>query len=178
MHRDGWMFAVIASMALPIWGAPEPQRAETEQTHFRAVDVSVKKPTPIPKEIQDLLIKDESVHEVLDSESPAFKTLPTSWFSASVVHLGSPSEKDMVLVGRGPMQGSNVTQYWLFRKKGSGYVKVLSAHALDLILLDKRWNGLREVELLSATGVKIHTVILRFDGKQYAVISDNWEPIK
>lgn len=73
------------------------------------------------------------------------------------------------------MHGANISQFRLFRDTKDGYDLVLQSGAHDLIIMDKRWLGIREVELLSATGIAVHTVRLRFDGKRYRAFSDHWE---
>jgi hypothetical protein len=153
------------------------QISETEQTHFSAEDLSVQKPAAIPKEIQEFLLRDDSVREVLASEDSLPTGFPSSWFLASIVHLGARNERDFVLVGQGPLLGANITRFWVFRQKISGYDEVVRESAHDLILSSNRWNGMREIELISATAVEVHAVVLRFNGALYQPIRDSWEPI-
>ena len=84
-------------------------------------------------------------------------------------------EKDLVLVGRGPMSGANITQFWVFHATDEGYDLVLQAGAHDLFVNDRMQHGFREIELQSATGIRFYTVVFRFDGKRYKVIRNTSE---
>jgi len=49
-----------------------------------------------------------------------------------------------------------------------GYFNPLTPPAHDLIVVNARWKGYRNIELVSMTAKQISTVLLRFDGKAYA----------
>jgi hypothetical protein len=146
-----------------------------EQRQFSAEDESVQVPVAIPQGIRKNLAGDEMVREATSYDHIDPEEFPAAWFSASMVHLGSSIEEDFVLVGRGPMVGANITQFWVFRATTRGYRLVLQASAHDLIVMNKVRNGFREIELLSATGIAVRTVLLRFDGERYKVVRDKWE---
>jgi hypothetical protein len=149
-----------------------------EQTHFSAEDESVKNPVAIPPAAQTLLMSDESVKEALEAEQPPISGFPAEWFSASIVYLGSRGEKDLVAVAKGRLVGANITEFWVFRQIGGTYRLVLNASAHDLTVMPARWNGFREIELFSATGTAVHTVLLRLEGDSYKPYSDRWESIQ
>jgi hypothetical protein len=156
-------------------GSQTSQHEAAEQRHFSAEDESLMRPAAIPVGVQALLLKDESVRRALDAEEAVRDGFPGSWFSASEVHLGSAQENYLVVVGRGPMLGANITAFWIFRSTKNGYEEVLSDRAHDLIVLNGMWKGHRKIELFSATGISVHTVLLRFDGGRYRYYSDKWE---
>jgi hypothetical protein len=150
----------------------------SEQTHFSAEDEAVKRPTAIPADVMAQLTQDSYVRQAMENGDPPLKQPPASWFSASVVHLGGADEKDLVVMAEGELRGANVVNYWVFRLLPGGAQLVLNGPAHDLMVLKSRWNGLCKIELESATAIKLHTVILRFDGNRYAIFSDKWEDIK
>lgn len=149
---------------------------QPEQTSFSAEDVSVTKPVEIPADVRKILVNEESVREALRFEGIAPERLPGSWFSASKIHLGDAREEDLVLVGRGPMLGANITWFCVFRPSANGHELFFDGRAHDLIVTNTVSNGYREIQMLSATGASIHTVLFRFDGKRYRVYRDRWEP--
>lgn len=93
--------------------------------------------------------------------------LPSSWFLASEIHLSNANRPDLVVIGRPPISGANVTTFWVFFNELGGYKLVLVAPAHDLIVKKALWKRVRDIELASMTAVQISTVLLRFNGKRY-----------
>ena len=154
------------------------QNAETEQRQFSAEDETVKNPILIPQSIREILVSDRMVRDAADYDHISPERFPASWFLASAVHLGGNYEDDLVLIGQGPLRGANITQFWVFHRVANGYKLVLQASAHDLTVSKTIWNRLHEIELLSATATRVHTVLLRFDGERYRVSRDRWGPIQ
>jgi hypothetical protein len=150
-------------------------RVGHEQRHFSAEDETVKNPVAIPLAVRALLAKEEMVRDAARFDHIAPEDFPASWFLTSAVSLGNEGEKDLVLVGRGPMSGANITQFWVFHATDEGYDLVLQAGAHDLFVNDRMQHGFREIELQSATGIRFYTVVFRFDGKRYKVIRNTSE---
>jgi hypothetical protein len=175
--------SVLFAVALLLAGSTKVlaqaiQHLPAEQTDFSAEDETVKKPAAIPDEVLALLRQDSMVKDVLESEKIPLQKLPTSWFSASAIHLSAPGEPDMIVAAEGTLMEANVENFWVFRHTVHGYELVLNAPAHDLGVKKRRWNGMREIELESATATNVHTVLLRFDGSQYAVFNDKSKDIK
>jgi len=158
-------------------GAKGKRLHQPEQTEFSAEDEAVKVPIALPQGVMDILRSDEMIGMVMRNQDPQIEKFPPSWFSASVIHLGTSGETDFVVVAEGPLIGANVTTFWVIRSTPSGYEVVLNAPAHDLSVKPGRAVGLRDIEMLAATAVQVHTVMYRFDGKSYKVFRDTWEPI-
>lgn len=148
-------------------GAPAQRHAQTEQRHFSAEDEGVQRPVSIPQSVLDILVKDDGVREVMENEDPPRKTAPESWFSASEIHLAGPNEKDLIVVGEGSLSGANVVMFWVFRPAAGGYDLVLTGSAHDLDVLNKRWQGYREIELSAESAVEFFSSTFRWDGHRY-----------
>ena len=149
-----------------------------EQVVFSAEDKGVKRPASIPKEVLTLLEKDEDVRTALANENIPDEKMPPSWFSASVIHLSSPSERDLVVMGEGSLRGANVITFWVFCPTARGYELVLAASAHDLIVKNSRWKQYRNIELVSMTAREISSVLFRFDGKRYTEFKSTSEHIQ
>jgi len=149
----------------------------TEQMHFSAEDEGVKRPISIPNDVFAILAKDERVKSMLDDQKIPADQLPTSWFSASAIHLRGPDEIDLVVLGEEQLRGANVITYWVFRATPRGHELVLKAPAHDLIVKRTRWKGYREIELSAETAVELTTVLFRWDGNKYAVFREKSGPI-
>lgn len=176
MNRVSQFLVLLVLVTSASSNSQSTRSAAPEQTHFSAEGKSVQRPVAVPEDLRSILYRDEAVAKAISATEPALAGFPRFWFLASVVHLGSAQEEDMVLVGRGPLLGANVTQFWVFRHIGGKCQEVLNEHAHDLNLLPATGKGLREIELLSATGVSAHTVRLRFDSDRYKVYRDEWKP--
>jgi hypothetical protein len=149
-----------------------------EQLAFTAEDDAVKKPAAIPQDVVAILVKDEMVSRELENENLPAEKIPLSWFSASAIHLSNSRKTDFVVMARGPLAGGNVVVFWVFRGNPHGHELVLTAPMHDLIVKNTRWNGYRDIELLSATAVTVSTVLCRFDGKQYKEYKSKLEDIQ
>ena len=113
----------------------------------------------------------------MKAAEPRVEELPSSWLLASIVHLAGPREDDLIVMAAGPLRGANVTTFWIFRPTEHGYQLAATAPAHDLVIQEGESKGLRSIGLLSATGNRVHTVELRFDGEKYAPTIDKWEEI-
>jgi len=153
-------------------------KAQIEQTRFSAEDERVEKPVEVPADVLDLLKQDQMVRNVLEDQSRPAHDLPVSWFSASAIHLGPTEETDLVVVGEPPLSGANTVTFWVFRSTAQGYALVLTAPAHDLIVKGTRSFGVRDIEMLATTAMQVHTVLFRFDGQQYKIYREKWEPIR
>jgi len=172
-------FAVALFLVVQVKATPQAvQPLPAEQTHFSAEDETVKRPATIPPEVLAQLGQDSHVRKVMRGSDPLLNQPPASWFSASVVHLAGPDERDLIVEAEGGLAGANVTNFWVFRLMPGGAQLVLNGPAHDLTLMKPSWNGLHEIELESATATRFHRVVLKFNGARFAVFSDRWEDFK
>ena len=123
------------------------------------------------------LANDEMMKKELDQDPPISK-LTREGLEAAVVHLHSPSERDLVVVGAGhPFLGANVGPFWVIRDLPSGPEVVLSVITLTLSIEKTSFNGVRNIEANAATGVDWISTDFRFDGKKYHVHKESSGPI-
>src|SRR5579863_7769326 len=99
---------LAAGLMLSVSFKAAPQVTQTlalEQTEFSAEDEAVKKPAEIPVDVLALLRLDERVKNALEDGKIPPGELPTSWFSASAIHLSDPGQPDFIVAGEGPLKG-------------------------------------------------------------------------
>lgn len=149
----------------------------SEQIQFSAEDQNVKQPISIPQDAWSILKKDKNVLEVLGSQSLQADQLPRSWFAASEIHLDGPDEGDLVVIGKGLLQGANVTTFWVFAQRPQGLTLVLTVPAHDLSIKPAQTNGYRNIQAMMMTAGRISTATLRFNGKEYRVREDSTKSI-
>lgn len=169
----------VASPQVSIYGQLVPEGPySSQQRHFSAEVAGVDLPVAIPQDVLAILRNDQMVRNGIEDENLPAEKMPPSWFSASAIHLSNSSKVDLVVVAQGPLAGANVTTFWVFRATSRGYELVLTAPAHDLAVMNTRWKGYRDIELISLTGVQISTVLCRFDGKRYKAHKTSSEPIR
>ena len=165
-------FPVLLTVALMLSFSFEavPQSTQTlglEQTEFSAEDEAVKKPAKIPDDVLALLRQDERVKDLLEDGKIPPGELPTSWFSASAIHLSDPIAPDLIVAAEGPLKGDVVEGFWVFCHTEHGYRLALHAPAHELVVTETYWNGYREIEMSTESANVLTTVSFRWDGKRY-----------
>jgi hypothetical protein len=147
-----------------------------EQTHF-GMEEHVRHPIALPEAALALVAGDPDVKSVIEDHGPAGAPLLITWLSASYVHLDGPNERDIIVVGKGPLSGANITTFWVLRPSGTGFDMLLNVPAHDLIVKRRRSKGYRDIEAWSATAVTVSSVSFRFDGSQYKPAKRALKPI-
>jgi hypothetical protein len=113
------------------------------------------------------LAKDGLMRDELNQNPPITK-LTRDGLEAAVVHLHSPQERDLVVVGSGrPFIGANVGPFWVIRELPTGPQVVLGAISLAIEIKRTRSNGCRDIQLFAATAGEGTTTELRFNGTKY-----------
>jgi hypothetical protein len=100
--------------------------------------------------------------------------------AASVIHLSSSDEEDLIVVGRGQLVDDFVgtTVFWIYRPLQSGYEMIFTTYSGELAVKDGRTKGFRDLEAATTNstpdGRRIHEVRYQFDGRQYSVAHENY----
>ena len=167
--RTKQRLAFLVLVILSSYGFKEGRTTSdlSEQLHFSAEDIGVKHPLVLPKEALTVLARDDGVRDALEAQDLSVDKLPASWFSASKIHLDGPDEIDFIAVGEGPLRGSNVNTFWVFRPSPRGFELILTVVAHDLVVTRELSRGYRNIETIAATAVRVSSVSYRFDGKTY-----------
>jgi hypothetical protein len=161
--------------------AQGPRKGEaTEQHVFSAEDATVEHSIPIPDAAFAILVRDERLANLFDERVPITSGIVSrAWFSAATVHLGGKGEKDIIIMGIGPVRGANVTSFWIFRPRGTGFELIVAgavAHTLEI--MQTRTNGYCDIDTFSATAVDLTTNHLRFRDGAYRLISSEVDHLK
>ena len=165
--RFAFFITIVGVTLAPVFTSAQLLHHIHEQLNFSAEDDSVHRPIDLPIGVMEILRRDDYVLDILKDERLSTEKLPTSWFWASQVHLSGTEEEDVVVVGRCPICGANVSVFWIFRPTLNGFDKVLFTGALNLEIKKHRSRGYKEIETSSVTMQKVWTELWRFDGKHY-----------
>jgi hypothetical protein len=183
-RRANLVIAVLSSVTLPLvlgqTPAPKapPRASSAEQRTFSVEDESVKRPAPLPAAVARMLAKDPAVQEVLKNLDRSADQLPSSWFLVSEVHLSAAEEKDLLVIGQGPVLGGNVTSFWMFRPKQGDFELILKCVGHNVAIKDTRSEGYRDVEMTAATVDRLSRVLYKFNGSQYKAYPGGSTPVQ
>jgi hypothetical protein len=187
MYRRGgktvklWQSLLLLSMVgwIPAAGVAQTGKRDVaqEQSTFSAEEESFQRRAQLPKELLRILRSDEQVLRTLKWEGMAPEELPADWFLASEIHLHTPDQADLIVMGVGPLRGANMNSFWVFRKTPHGYELVLTEATHTLQILSARSKGYRSIRSFSATAVTGFITEFRFDGRLYQVSSSKSKPI-
>lgn len=178
MSKIPVLFLLVISFFWGVRAMSQDETSPSEQVQFSAEDESVKQPISIPPDAWSILKKDSNVLEVLASQNLKAGQLPASWFVASEVHLDGPNERDLVVIGKGMLQGANLTTFWVFAQSPQGLKLVLTLPAHDLFIEQTRTKGYRNIQAVMMTAGRVSTAELRFDGAEYRVRKDASKSIR
>jgi hypothetical protein len=184
MHRKRSVIALslllTAAMLLQSQIAAHHRRQEQSSfgTEEDPGEPAVTRPLPVPDAVMQTLMLDDNVKGCLSYNPLAPGQFLNSWFIASEIHLGGPSEIDLVIIpiprAHEPDYGcfhsvEGVGWFWVYRKIGDRYRLVLRAAGNGLDILKTRTNGYRNIQARSIgmAGRYVTTVTFCFDGKLY-----------
>lgn len=136
---------------------------DIERRTFSAENNRLDHPIAVPDAVLAKLAQDPAIKKLL---SPG-QELPASWFTAAEVEL-TDQQRDIVVIGSGPIVGSNVTTFWIFSPHSAGSELLLKVVAHTIEAKNDRSRGYRNIEAMSVAGASIKTSTFKFDGKKYA----------
>lgn len=147
-----------------------------EQRTFSSEDEKLDRPVTLSTEAKAALATERSIADVLKGDGLNAETMPTDWFMASEVHLSSPDEADLVVVGDKIARGPYTTVFWVLRHSSAGYRVIfrIDAHALEL--LGTKTNGLCDISISIVNLHGEYSAEYGFDGSTYRIAKRKWEP--
>jgi hypothetical protein len=147
-------------MLAPLEAQNSKRTTQPEQSDFGGEDEEWDQPAQVPDEVLEILrrVKNAAPNE-----------LPAQWLLASEIHLGPPSELDLIVMGIGGLRGAHSVPFWVFRRKTGGYDLVLSTGGDSLKVLNARSNGYRTIKAYNVgqAGRTLTTATYRFSGGRY-----------
>jgi hypothetical protein len=135
-----------------------------EQTSF--IGLVIQRPVNPPESVIQFLRKNPQILTT-SLGRPAAQPFAANWFSASVIHLGSPDEADLIVIGKGPLLGPSGALFLVFRKTATDYQLIFNERAQFFDLLESTSNGFRDISIMPETEGPVLSLIYRFDGQEY-----------
>jgi len=143
---------LVISLCVPAALAQEEKKIEfAEQTSFSCEEEKFDHPVPLDESAKKALASEQSIADVPRDQKLSVESIPADWFTASEVHLSSPAEADLVVMGAHFARGAYTSTFWVLRKLQGGYRVVLRDNAHDVELPKTRTNGLRSIRSVIVT---------------------------
>jgi hypothetical protein len=165
--------AFIFAISIAAYGHATPS-APKEQIAFLSVD-SFPPSAPLPQNVVKLLLKDQMVMDSMERVSDAEKREPAQLFRAAEVHLFSPNETDLFIVGNFPIAGADNGWFWVVRSPRKNPRIVLFATGYALELLGSRTNGYRDIRSTWSNPNGTETRIYKFNRARYRLWKERWD---
>lgn len=174
------MLLTLAFLGLMALSGGLPQDDCSSQSIFSVLpeaETHIGCPVTLPLGARFALAHNPFIRGVMRDEGA--RELPPSWFTAAYVRLGPPGEKDLLIIGNGPLLGANVDPIWVLRPTAAGWkIIVDGAPTLSVKVSQHRTNGYHDLLISKATAVQAYTGVLRFDGQVYRLAEGAWTPIR
>lgn len=136
-----------------------------EQTEFIA-GLPIRQPFSPPEGVLQILRKNPQILTT-SKGTPVAEPFAAQWFSASTIHLSSPGEADLIVIGKGPLLGPSGVLFLVFRRTAVGYQLVLNQRAQVLSVLDSTSSGFRDISVVPEVQGPQLSVVYLFNGQDY-----------
>ena len=138
-----------------------------EQTEFGA-DSDLDRPIPVPAAAL------KALRNTLQATSDE---LPAEGLRASEVHLGGPTEVDIVVP---VLAGGHAAFFYILRPVSDGYRLIFDSGGDSMTVLGTRSHGYRDLQIVGITmaGAARTTTIYRFDGRRYVNASEKTQTLR
>lgn len=158
------LFALMfAFFTLAAVSARAQQRAV--QTVFN-LESTVRKEVVIPADVIAVLKSDERVDQCFRQKGEGANE--SKWFAASEIDLNGDGLDDLVVKAKDTcLYGANQGPFWIFRKAPDGYLQVLSASGLQLVVLPRKTNYFSQVKISKVVGMKPSNIVYSFKAGKY-----------
>jgi hypothetical protein len=160
--------AVLVLAAGGVCVAQGQKAGVREQMSF-SQDAPLQHPVALSPDVLRVLFETEEARQVLNFASDAAHGDPARLFRATEVHLSSPDEVDLVVIGVSPMRGADCGWFWVVRSARNDPKVVLFANANSLELTESGTNGYRDILTAWSSATETNETAYRFDGKNYKV---------
>jgi hypothetical protein len=171
--RKTALFFLILLATVALFGQQSPRRPDKPNVFFE--DTQIAAPAAISENVVSLLLETDAGKQgadfiaglVANGRCEAQACNPASLFRAAVVHLVSPNERDLVVIGVCPMCGAGLGWFWVVRSAYTDPKVVLFAPGTSLELLESRTGGMRDVRSEWLGASQRSEAIYHFDGSNY-----------
>ncbi|HVG92555.1 MAG TPA: hypothetical protein VNB54_13765 [Alphaproteobacteria bacterium] len=166
LRKETWRKNYITSTTLE-------QASSKEHIAFLSEDLFPPS-APLPYTVLQLLLKDQSVKDSIQLASDEERKNPAQLFRAAEVHLFSPKEADLLIVGNLPIAGADNGWFWVVRSAHKNPRIVLFTTGYAVEVMRSRTNGYFNLRSTWSNPSGIETRIYRFDGARYRLRKESW----
>jgi hypothetical protein len=170
-------YAILILSSFGLAPSAQPNPKPVAEQHFFNLEDAVLNQVDLSDAELAALAQDDLMRQEMRNDPPIAK-LTQDGLEASVVHLGTASERDLIVIGSGTRYaGANVAPFWIIRDLPDGPVVVAQLGMLGLTIEDQRTKGMRNIDAFVATASEGTTTYLRFDGRKYVKYKQKTAPL-
>jgi hypothetical protein len=158
--------AIVAVGALP--ARSQDAQPISEQTIFRESE-RLTRPAPLTPDVLKLLLATKQAKRVLDSMSDSQRENPARLFQASEIHLNSPDEIDLIVIGNSPMMNADSAMFWVVRSPRKHAAVILACGQDNLEVMRSKTNSYKDIMAYWSSPQETIITTYHYDGNAYRV---------
>lgn len=162
-----FLVLILAGMALVVHGQTPP----SEQRVFSGSPVQ--HPVSLSPEVLRVLLASHPAKETFEVLNDSEKHDPSKLFQAAEVHLSSPDEVDLIVIGLGRMRGTENLWFWVVRSARKYPEVILFGGGDSLEVTDQKTHGYKDIGIVWMSSLETETTVYQFDGMSYKMRTAN-----
>jgi len=163
------LFALAAFAGIALFARGQDAHPGTEQKLFSPSDSPIQHPVTLSPEVLRVLLASQTAKQTFAVLNDSEKANPSQFFQAGEVHLSSPDQVDLVVIGLGPMKGADAGWFWVVRSAHKDPQVVLFSGGDSLEVLDNKTHGYKDVRSAWSSSFETEATTYQFDGSAYQV---------
>lgn len=153
------LLLTLAGMAFAALG-----QTPSEQKMFSD---SIQHPVSLSPEVLKALLASHPAKETFDILNDSERHDPSQLFQAGEVHLSSPAEVDLVVIGLRQMRSVENRWFWIVRSAHNNPEVILFSGGDSLEVTDRKTHGYKDIRVVWMSPLETETTVYQFDGRRY-----------
>jgi hypothetical protein len=138
-----------------------------EQKLFSVSDNPVQRPVTLSAEVLRVLLASQPAKETFAVLNDSEKGNPAQLFQAGEVHLSSPDQVDLVVIGLGRMKGADANWFWIVSSARKNPQVILFGGGDSLEVMDTKTKSYKDIRIVWSSSFETETTTYQFDGSIY-----------
>jgi hypothetical protein len=174
MKSFGTIVFVLAAFAgVVLVARGQEAHPAAEQKLFSASDSPIQHPVTLSPDVLRVLLASQTAKETFAVLNDSQKANPAQLFQAGEVHLSSPDQVDLVVIGLGPMKGADAGWFWIVSSARKNPQVILFGGGDSLEVLDTKTKNYKDIRIVWSSSFETETTTYQFDGSIYQMRKAN-----
>ncbi len=164
---------VVALGGVALIGRGQEAHPAAEQKLFSASDHTIQHPATLSPDVLRVLLASQTAKETFAILEDSEKANPSQLFQGSEVHLSTPDQVDLVVIGLGKMKGADATWFWVVSSARKNPQVVLFGGGDSIEVLDTKTKNYKDIRIVWSSSFETETTTYQFDGSIYQMRKAN-----